>query len=365
MAYFGNATGGASSVQAPPANDKAVSQFTLINDCTVSSVVIKYFTTIGGSKSKAIIYDSSGTGGKPGNLIAQSAEVVGAGSGGTTYTFSPAVSLTAAGGPYWVGMWSDSANTADCAALTAGIAFNANTYSTGGSPTNPFGSSPSTSNFQYPILIPYTPTLSPGTYSGELVGFTPGSFSTATYPANNLGMIQFTSSAQSGNSITSLTFFLSDNRASAKVKGVVYANDGTSGYPGTLLGVTPELVGPVAGGNTVIFGSAISLTGGQPYIGLFTDTALPTYFVVDTGRKNYDGGATYGTAPSTFPGGASSSNNQPALWANGTFTSGSGNGSKLPLLGIGQFLKLGIGWHLAKKIMENAEITRRRFFAGG
>lgn len=361
MAYFGNATTAANSVQSPPANDKAVSNFSLINDANLSSIIITYFTLTSGSKNKAVIYDSTGTGGLPGALIAQSAEFVATGTGGAiTFTFSPSVNLTAAGSPYWLGMWSDTQGSTMCRALTGGIKFNSNTYSSGGSPSNPFGASPSTANFQYPIVAPYTPTLSAGTYSGEIVGFTPTSLSTVTYPGNNLGMIQTTSSVVAGSSITSLTFFLSDNRASAKVKGVVYANDGAAGYPGTLLGTTPELVGPVAGGNVVTFGSAISITG-KPYIGLFTDTALPTYFVVDATRKNYDGSATYGTPPSTFPGGASSTNNQPALWANGTFLSTRAN-SIIFQIGVGQSLRLAAAWHLAKKVVENPLITRRRLY---
>ncbi len=318
MAYFGDLNSGGNNVQAPPNNDKAASKFTLAFDALVDKLFIRYNSYTSGH-AKAIIYDSTGVGGLPGAFIAQSTEVTtGTSSSVNAFTFSPSVSLTAAGGPYWIGVWSDAAtSTSLCQTLSNGVVFNANTYSSGGSPSNPFGASPSTANDQYPILARYRPSLTGGTYSGELVGADDPN-NTISYTANTLKVLQLDASNIAGSSITSVTFFLSVASAGAKVKVVVYDNTGTAGKPGSLLGSSAEQVGVAIGANTISLPSPVSFTG-QPYIGVFTDTTLTSYFRVDATRADYTGSSTYsGGVPGTFPT-PSSSTSQPALWANGTF----------------------------------------------
>ncbi len=319
MAYFGADLnlGGGTNIQAPPPNDKAVSKFTLSHTATVTEIFIFYQILVAGG-AKAVIYDNTGAGGLPGAFVAQSSEVVNPTTNGVAvgYPFAGA-SLTA--GDYWIGLWSAAnVSTASCQARTGGIQFNANTYSSGGNPTNPFGASPSSANFFYPIIARYTPTLSAGTYSGELVGMDDTTL--VQYPNNNIGVIQLDTNYTAGSSITSLTFFVSAAYASAKIKAVVYANDGAAGAPGTLLGSSSEVIGATIGANTISFGSPINFTG-NPYIGLFTDTNLNTYRHVDAGRANYDGATSYaGGVPGSFPGSPTTTTNQPALWANGTFS---------------------------------------------
>src|SRR5215472_4626341 len=105
MAWFGNTANAGGAVNAPPANNKAVSKFTPDFDGTLSSVVM-YFSGARAAGSRAVIYDSSGTGGLPGNLIAVSTELATGVTGWNKYSFSPSVNLTVAGAPYWLGIWS-------------------------------------------------------------------------------------------------------------------------------------------------------------------------------------------------------------------------------------------------------------------
>ncbi len=316
MAHFGADLnlGGGSLVQTPPANFKAVSKFTLDYDGVIDAIFIFYNILLAGN-AKAVIYDSTELGGLPGAFIAQSLEVNNAASTGLAvkYSFSPGVSLSA--GSYWIGIWSASQSTSSCQVLSSGIIYNANTYISG-APSNPFGTIPSSANFFYPIIARYRPILAKDTYSGELVGMDDTSL--AQYPNNNIGVIQLDASYATGSSIDSITFFLAANYPSAKVKVVVYANDGPVGSPRTLLGASSEVVGQSLGKNTISFTSPITITD-RPYIGLFTDTDLNTYRHVDAGRANYYGAASYGSAPSSFPNSPTSTSNQPPLWANGTF----------------------------------------------
>ncbi len=327
MAYFGDLnpnSGTSNNIQEPPANFKAASKFSLTFNASVSTIFIDYKATAIGfaanSKNKAIIYADSG--GVPGAFIAQSAEVLGSGSNQLNvtiaYTFSPAVNLTAAGGPYWLGIWSDTQSQSFCQVLASGIDFNAQAYSTGGSPSNPFGTSNTPANGQYPILAKYTPVLTAGSYSGETVGMTDSTI--LTYSSNALRVARVDATYGTGSEISSVTFFLSAGVPAAKVKAVLYADDGAAGAPGTLLGSSAELVGPVIGPNTLsLVGGPINFTG-RPYIGVFCDTNLSTYFLVDAGRASFTVASTYTSGvPGSFPGGSSSTTSQPALWANGAF----------------------------------------------
>jgi hypothetical protein len=314
MATFGSLITGSNNVSAPPANDKAVSSFSIQYDGTVDTIAIDYGSYTG--HSKAVIYDSTGVGGLPGALLGVSAEITAITGGFGVYTFSPQISLTAAGSPYWIGIWSDTGNSLSCVSLTNGIAYNSNTYSSGGNPTNPFGASPSQANFQYPIIARYTPNLSTLTnaHLGEFLGG--DGESSATIFANNLAVIPTPYSVT--GTISSITYFVSQAYGSAKVKPVLYDNTGAGGTPGSLIAVGPEVTGVVQNGNTIPFSSPVSVSG-IIYFGLFTDTAQGCYARSNPAITGYNGSQTYGTAPSTFPGSPSSSTNHPACWVNGSF----------------------------------------------
>ncbi len=153
--YFGTfaTSGRGSAVTTPSQNNKAVSKYTATLTGSVTSFIIPYAgaTT---TDLKGLIYDDTGTGGLPGALLGTSTNTITSGVyGETSFTFS-GVSVTSSSN-YWFGVVSDSNTTSTlnvslCPPLTSGIAFNSGTYA---SPTNPFGASPSTANFRYPIIV--------------------------------------------------------------------------------------------------------------------------------------------------------------------------------------------------------------------
>lgn len=306
MAYFGNATPGTTSTATPPTNNKAASRFNLAIAGTIDSIIVVYSS--GHGASKAIIYaDSAGT---PGAFIAQSAELAADGTTGTyRYTFSPGVSLAA--GNYWLGIWSVTAGTNSlCRALTSGIYFNAQTYSSGGSPANPFGSA-SIANFAYPIQATYAPALTAGTYAGNTTGADRISGTSGT-SANNMAVIPISAPPLNVNS---LVWCCSDVAASAHVKAVIYDASGAGGAPGALLGTSNQLTGIAAGVNTFTFPASVPVSG-NIFAGIHTDAALVSHTA--TGATGYFKAATYASGPPSTFGAGSTTTNLATAWVAGT-----------------------------------------------
>ena len=103
-----------------------------------------------------MVYDATGVGGLPGNLLGVGSQtsVAGNGEAASTFTGVPVVSGTS----YWVGFTvSTITNNVYAPGQTLGMAFNADTYA---SPTNPFGASPSTANFRIPLILTVAPPAS-------------------------------------------------------------------------------------------------------------------------------------------------------------------------------------------------------------
>lgn len=148
-------------VNTPPQNDKAVSPYTATLTGSLTSIVIP-FSGATVSDLKGVIYDATGVGGLPGALLGVSSNTIAAGAYGEKPFLFSGVGIVS-GTKYWPGVVSDSVssgtqNVTICPALTSGIAFNSGTYA---SPTNPFGASPSTANFRYPILAFVGSNISP------------------------------------------------------------------------------------------------------------------------------------------------------------------------------------------------------------
>lgn len=318
MAWFGNTVTGANSIQAPPANDKAASKFALAFDGTITSVTMVYS---GGrtAGARAVIYDSTGVGGLPGALLGVSNELATGPTAGVwyKYTFPSGIHLTAAGGPYWLGIWSGTVATCACLTLTNGIAFNVNTYSSTGNPSNPFGASPSQTGSVYPIAGVYTPdfiTSAPNSYAGYPALADPSGTSLFAPSANQ--MVVFPISV-SGGQIDSITWQTSA-AASGHVKAVVYDATGAGGTPGTLLGTSSELTNPAAGLNTATFATGVPVSG-TVYIGLHADVNLSTFgATLPSGSAYSKPGATYSSGPPSTFGTPTTVSNGINIWANST-----------------------------------------------
>ena len=158
--YFGTfaCTGkGSGYVNAPPQNDKAVSKYTATVTGQVTSVIFTYPHNISAGFIKAVIYDDTGPGGTPGNLL-------GVGTVSNFVSDGGEVTSTFAGVPvvngldYWFGVVSAQnnsfTNNCFCPPQANGIAYNNGPYS---APSNPFGSA-SLANFRYPLIVMVTET---------------------------------------------------------------------------------------------------------------------------------------------------------------------------------------------------------------
>lgn len=151
-------SGRGAAVQTPPLNDKAVSKYTATFTGSVDRIVIPFagLTAVANvSDIKGVIYDDTGAGGLPGTLLGVSSNTISSAvpAGEIALAFS-GVDVTAAA-DYWFGVVSDQAptvavNVTLCPPQTGGIAYNTGSYA---SPTDPFGTSPSTANYRYPVKI--------------------------------------------------------------------------------------------------------------------------------------------------------------------------------------------------------------------
>jgi len=321
VAWFGNTNNAGTATNAPPANDKAVSKFTPDFSGTLNSITF-YASSIRSAGSRALIYDASGSGGLPGNLVGVSVEVpTTALASWSKYTFTPALSLTA-GVPYWIGIWSGTLVNTPCPTLTNGIAYNANTYSSTGNPSNPFGASPTIANFVYPVAGVYDPafiTGSPNSWRGYPSAADPTNTLSNAPPAN--WMVVSPVNANTSGTVNSISWY-SAAAATGHVKAIIYDSSGTGGAPGARLGVSNEITNPVMGLNTATFSSGIPVSG-NIYIGLHADVALPSYAGSLGGPGNgYSIAATYASGPPSTFGSGSSGSTTINIWANGTFTTG-------------------------------------------
>lgn len=306
MAQFGNIIAGATQINAPPSNNKAVSSFVLDRQGVIDHILFRFTAGSPGANIKAVIYDNAGVGGLPGALVATSSLVVTPGPNLVAFPFPTNPTLNA--GTYWIGLIGTTAGAANCAALTNGIKFNADTIGAG--PSNPFGASPSNADFRYPIVAFYTPVLTAGTAYGQLLG---GDALDHNYILNDIIVLKITLPV--AGSVSKLTTFVNDAYPSAKAKGVIYDATGAAGAPGNWLATTIELVGVAINGNDLTFASPVSLAAGDYYIGLHTDTSMNVCHLVDS-TPNAVGVRLYASGvPSTFPSTPTLGTGSWTLWA--------------------------------------------------
>lgn len=146
---------------------------------------------------------------------------------------------------YWAGVIATTGGT-HCSSSTNGIAYNADTAA--GGPSNPFGT-PSLANFQYSLVVLYTPVLTAGIVYAQL--FFWGDALEHNYLANNIIFLKVTIPV--AWAISKLTAFIQTPYSGAKCKGVIYDASGPSGGPGNLIGVSNELTSSVSNGNDLTF----------------------------------------------------------------------------------------------------------------
>ncbi len=292
--YFGTfaGTGKASSaVSSPPQNDKAVSKYTATLTGSVSSITVPFAgATI--SDIKGVIYDDTGTGGLPGALLGVSSNTITSGNyGENTLSFS-GVSVTN-GSNYWFGLVSDSASTGTiniilCPPQTGGISFNSGTFA---SPTNPFGASPSTANFRYPIIInvsqSQTISLSgvSATAAVGTLGFTADASPTLSGVSATAAVGTFSAGANSNVTLVGIAAtaaagsLVANSNASIILSGV-----SATGLAGTFLptiSITITLVGVSATADVGTITPNVSIVIYLPLITIMNDNPIPIFAVME------------------------------------------------------------------------------------
>lgn len=122
----------------------------------------------------------------------------------------------------------------------------------------------------------------------------------------------------------------STGSANDRFKGLVYADDGTGGNPGTLIGVSdPTNPTNSSGSNLLTASCSITVPPGDYWIGYVCDGGSGTGSITDSGGTNVSGtimlnsGETDYASPNdpagNWPGSPGPYSNVPALWFDGTY----------------------------------------------
>jgi hypothetical protein len=159
---------------------------------------------------------------------------------------------------------------------------------------------------------------SSATFGKISVGAFPGS-----YPSNRKQVNRY--ALPTAGSVTKLSIYLAPSSKSGQqiLKGLIYADTGSA--PGTLLGVSQQLIFTSAssiGWYELVFFSPLKLAAGKYWIGVISGaTALVAGFRYDkvAGSRDYDTN-TYAAGPSNPFGSVSTDGRQVSLYA--TYTAG-------------------------------------------
>lgn len=295
---FGNQLIGTSSVQFPPANNKAVCRFQNLSGAalTISKFYGAWGETSSGAKIKAVIYSDNA--GSPDQLLATSNERIGIANTWNQLTFG--TPLVIENNAYvWFGVISDTMLTSTKCTSGGTIKHNSNAYTSGPSAT--FGAA-STAAFTYRMFLEGEDgTLSFGRRSIDDTGVAPGD---GNYQPDREHCEKVTLGGSESVNVTSISTYITNTSASVKTKAAIYSDN--SGYPGTKLAQTSEVTGSTA--NTWLelpIPGGVSVAPGTYWLAIITDTNLTTPVIPFSGALIVDGPMTEADAfPSTYPVGA-------------------------------------------------------------
>lgn len=273
---IGNQVDGASSVQFPPANNKAVCRFQNNTGypITVTKFVGKWISGNPTDKVKAIIYSDNA--GSPDSLLASSDEKVGITTGYNTITFSTPY-VIGIGEFVWIGVISDTMRLASCIS-TGSIKYNSDTYSDGPSAT--FGA-PSTANFTYPMWV-----------EGDDGTARLGRASVDTVPGNYQSDREhgepFILGGSQAASISSISTYVNTASATVKMKAAIF-ND-NAGLPSTKVAQTNEVTGTLANSWVVLnFPTAQEISPGTYWLCFISSENLVTPTIPGGGLLRAEG----------------------------------------------------------------------------
>ena len=225
-----------------------------------------------------VVYaDNAGT---PSTLLQTSTEVVNPSTGYQAFAFS-SFDL-AADSAYWLGYHTDTSFTVSTGTSTASTSWGprlgySRTYTSG--PTadltgvSPLFASSTSANLCYEFL-------GPGTYDIKVYGTPEWAPSSANgTPGANATLVSLYTASDSLTNVVAGHIRFAASHTGAKVKMVMYADDGSSpGHPTTLLAASSEVVNIPNGVLDFTFVSSFNITSGTKYwVGYITDTSAAAW----------------------------------------------------------------------------------------
>ena len=282
---FGNQVPGASTIQFPPGENKAVCrvQNTTGQDLAVERFIGHWgFADYSTAKMKAVIYSDNA--GSPNALLATSNEQIGGFAAFKTFTF--ATPLTVAAGAYvWIGVISDTTVLAGFCTASGSIYYNADTYSDGPSAT--FGSA-SIAGYTYQMWVEGD--------DGQLrFGRSSVDAGSGNYQLDNEHGEPFVLGGTSDVDVTSISTYVQTTSATVKSKAAIFTD--SAGLPGTKVAQTVEVTGATANSwLTLNFSSPVRLSPGTYWLCFIADTNLVTPIIGGGGLLRVDGSEAESTA---------------------------------------------------------------------
>jgi len=150
------------------------------------------------------------------------------------------------------------------------------------------------------------------TFGYETVGATQNN----SVLAGDISLCKY-SLSESGN-VTKLTYYTRSSVGAINTKGLIYDDDGGSGYPGTLMGIT-DVYNPdtTFGWDDAPFASPVALTAGDWWLGSVPQSGY-VYIAWNEGTANqrrYYTGDVYTSPSNPFPAGASGTARNVSIYA--------------------------------------------------
>ena len=277
LTNIGKQIKGASSVQFPPANSKAVSRFQNTTGGTVTvSKLWGYFDYHATAHVKAVIYSDNA--GEPDALIGTSDERIGTANGWNSLSFSTLVDIP--NNDYiWIGVIADALiYSSGCSLLTGGIRYNADTYADG--PTDPFGAA-STTGYVYAVFVEGD--------DGQLrFGRSAVDGGAGNYQPDREHGEPFVLGGTRNVSVESISTYINTTSATVKSKAAIFTD--SSGSPGTKIAQTEEVTGATSGAwLTLNFTSPPELSPGTYWLCFISSVNLATPTIAVSGLLMADG----------------------------------------------------------------------------
>ena len=282
---LGNQIAGASNVQCPPGNNKAVCRFqnTSAYPIAIDKLYCSWALPHSTAKLKPLVY--SDVAGLPDALLGEGNERVGVVAGWNVLIF-PTPVIVQPGEFVWLGTISNTTLTGgQCSVLTGGIKYNANPYASGPSAT--FGAA-STSNYLYRILAEgddLQPRFGRASVDSGSGNYQPDREHGEPFVLGGIDTVQ----------IDSISTYIKTTSTTVKSKAAIFSDAG--GMPGIKLAQTEEVLGASANAWLRLpFTSPYALAPGTYWLCFICSENLVTPTIPVTGLLRVDGSEMEATA---------------------------------------------------------------------